>query len=273
MEMTRFEMEDEPHTVKSAKRVLQILEYVKETGRPLSTTDIAVRLNYPISSTAALLKSLANLGYLVFDRNARTYHASVRIGLLGRGSQNDNLNPRLLNAEMERLARTSGQTIILGLRNDIHIQYVRIVAGSTNVRFYLPVGSKQRLVDTTMGQMLLSLDDDRNIDRLVRRANAETEGGRERIDPLRMRAIISAIRSDGYAYSSNGFFKGASILAMPLQPCSSEPALVLGLGGSADDIDHRQAELQEMLAATVRQIARNSADTLPILDPEPMYYA
>lgn len=272
MEANRFELEDESRTVKSAKRVLQILEHIKETRRPLSTTDIAVRLNYPISSTAALLKSLSSLGYLVFDRNARTYQASVRIGLLGGWSQQDNLHPDRLNRAMERLARDSGETIILALRNDIHIQYVRVIAGGTNVRFYLPVGSKQRLVDTTMGQMLLSLDDDRSIDRLVRRANAEVEPGRDRIDPLRMRDIISTIRADGYAYSSNGFFKGASILAMALQPCASEPALVLGLGGGADDIDGRQDEFRTMLQKTVRQI-ESGAERAAEDDSQPAYYA
>lgn len=261
MNNTHLEIEDEPHTVKSARRVLQILEYVKETRSPLSTTDIAVRLNYPISSTAALLKSLANLGYLVFDRNARTYHASVRVSLLGENSHQDKLNLPALNREMDHLAEACGQTVVLALRNDIHIQYVRVVAGSTNLRFYLPVGSKQRLVDTTMGHVLLAQDDDRAIDRLVRRANAETDLGRARIDPVKIRETIATIRETGFAYSNNSFFYGASTLGTALQPCSSEPALVLGLGGNVDDIDPRQDEMKAMLTASVQRII-DSASSL-----------
>jgi IclR helix-turn-helix domain len=46
-------------------------------------TEIARRLNYPPSSTSALLKSLLDLGYLDCDRKARTYVPTARISLVG----------------------------------------------------------------------------------------------------------------------------------------------------------------------------------------------
>ena len=54
----------DPSVVKSAHRVLRIFEYFDEIERPAAMTEIARRLNYPPSSTSALLKSLVELGYL-----------------------------------------------------------------------------------------------------------------------------------------------------------------------------------------------------------------
>ena len=50
-------------TVKSAARVLAILEYFDDLQRPSTVTEIAEELTYPQSSTSALLRSLVSMGY------------------------------------------------------------------------------------------------------------------------------------------------------------------------------------------------------------------
>lgn len=254
-----LEPDSDSSTVKSAKRVLQILELFKEMRRPLSTTDIAVILNYPISSTAALLKSLATLGYLHFDRNSRNYQASLRVGLLGGWSCHGGFAPDMLNRVTDRLAGASGLTVILALRNQIHIQYVRVVAAEARVRYYLPVGSRQRLVDTPMGRALLALDEDAAIDRMVRRANADRGDAQPRIDVAELRAEIRDIRRTGYACSTNGFFEGAGVVAVPMPAAPNEPPLVLGLGGPSEAIRLDRDRLVELVLSSAREI-RESAE-------------
>jgi IclR family transcriptional regulator, KDG regulon repressor len=249
-----FEPEGNSPTVKSAKRVLQILELFKEAHGPLSTTDIATLFNYPISSTAALLKSLATLGYLHFDKLTRTYQASLRVGLLGGWSYGGSFVPDILNRVTERLARQSGHTVVLALRNEIHIQYIRIVASEARVRYCLPVGSRQRLVDTPMGRALLSLDQDAAIDRLVHRANADRSESQPRIDPAELRAQIRQIRRTGYVYSRNDFFNGAGGVAGAVPAPSNEPPLVLGLCGPAVDVERDRQMLIELVLSAAREI-------------------
>jgi hypothetical protein len=69
--------------VKSAGRVLQILEYFDEIQRTANVVEIAEMLKLPQSSTSALLRSLVAMGYLYFDRMARTYVPSCKVALLG----------------------------------------------------------------------------------------------------------------------------------------------------------------------------------------------
>lgn len=256
--------ESESATVKSAKRVLQILELFKEMRRALSTTEIAMELNFPISSTAALLKSLASLGYLHFDRTSRTYQASLRVGLLGGWSHSGGFAPETLTEVTQRLAEQSGQTVIVGLRNENHIQYVSVVSSHARVRYYLPVGSRQRLVDTPMGRVLLSLDEDAAIERLIRRANADRDENQPRVDAAEVRAEIAEMRRLGYAFSSRPFFQGACAIAAPLP--GNEPSLVLGLGGPAEEMESDRERLVDLVLAAARRIsagnydARNASD-------------
>jgi len=253
----RFEPEGDSATVKSAKRVLQILELFKETRRPLSTTDIATLFNYPISSTAALLKSLATLGYLHFDKVTRTYQASLRVGLLGGWSYSGSFAPDILNRVTERLAGQSGRTVVLALRNEIHIQYIRVVASEAQVRYCLPVGSRQRLVDTAMGRALLSLDQDAAIDRLVHRANADRSESQPRVDPALLRAEIRRIRRTGYVHSRDDFFNGVGGVAAAVPTASNEPPLVLGLCGPAEDIERDRQMLIGLVLSAAREIRTN----------------
>jgi IclR family KDG regulon transcriptional repressor len=254
-----FEPEGNSATVKSAKRVLQILELFKEARRPLSTTDIATLFDYPISSTAALLKSLATLGYLHFDRASRTYQASLRVGLLGGWSYSGSFAPDTLNRVTERLARESGHTVVLALRNEIHIQYIRVVASEARVRYCLPVGSRQRLVDSAMGRALLSLDEDAAIDRLVHRANADRSENQRRVDLAELRAEIRQIRGAGFIHAGDGLFgfNGAAGVASAIPAPSNEPPLVLGLGGPAEDIERERRILIERVLAAARDIRPN----------------
>ena len=67
--------------VKSAQRVLDLLEFFADERRPASVGVIAQSLGWPQSSTSVLLKGLAETGY--FDHDGRTglYAPNVRIAL------------------------------------------------------------------------------------------------------------------------------------------------------------------------------------------------
>jgi DNA-binding IclR family transcriptional regulator len=58
--------------VKSAARVMRILEYFDRRKSCANVHAVATALGYPPSSTGALLRSLAATGYLHHDRANRT---------------------------------------------------------------------------------------------------------------------------------------------------------------------------------------------------------
>ena len=69
--------------VKSAIRVLEILEYFDRRHSEATVTDIARELKYPQSSTSILLQNLTGLGYLQRGSTGKTYVPTTRVTLLG----------------------------------------------------------------------------------------------------------------------------------------------------------------------------------------------
>src|SRR5271168_1557563 len=69
--------------VKSSGRTIQILEYFSDVRRDATICEISRALGYPQSSTAALLHTLVRMGYMTFNREARTYKPAGSIVFLG----------------------------------------------------------------------------------------------------------------------------------------------------------------------------------------------
>ena len=69
--------------IKSAARVIEVLELFTTDPRPLSLKEISTRLSYPQSSTTVLMKSLMSLGYLNYDPARRVYFPTLRVTRLG----------------------------------------------------------------------------------------------------------------------------------------------------------------------------------------------
>ena len=59
--------------VKSAGRVLQILEFFDDVRREASVIEICTTLGYPQSSTSALLHSLVVMGFLSYNPATRAW--------------------------------------------------------------------------------------------------------------------------------------------------------------------------------------------------------
>lgn len=251
MRKARDHQSGDAPTIKSARRVLDILEYLKVTRQPISTTDLATSFNWPISSTAALLKSLASLGYLVFDRPTRTYRASVRVGLLGGWSYDDGLDTVRINRLLQRLAVASGVSVHVAARNDVYCQCVEVITNCAQSR--AAVGSKRYLSESTLGLTLLATEDDQAAERILRRINAEQADPQNRLKIARAMERIRAIRARGYAFEPGDQpCDTAWMVRLVSQP--NRQLLAVGLAASQQEMMPRQPAFANLLDSTVREI-------------------
>lgn len=130
-----------PRTVKSAVRVLEVLELFDRLQREASVVEVARELGYPVSSTSMLLSSLMERGYLRHGANQRSYFPTPRVTLLGAW-----VEPRLRpHAEVMRLmaelGEATGETIILAARTRDQAQYLHVVPATTTMRMHVGPGT------------------------------------------------------------------------------------------------------------------------------------
>ena len=88
---------------KTARRVVEVLEFFDEQNRHVTVMDIVRRYNRPQSSTSELLASLVDLGLLYKDPSSRSYTLTPRAAILGSMSQPSLVRDGSLSMLIDRL--------------------------------------------------------------------------------------------------------------------------------------------------------------------------
>lgn len=239
--------------VKSAGRVLQILEFFDEVQREARVGDIAERLGYPQSSTSVLLKSLAQLGYMEYEAKTRTYLPSPRVTLLGSWLAQGPVRDGSLFRLMEELNRETGETVILAVRNGIYAQYIRALQATNAMRLHVPVGSRRLLVWSAAGFALLAHSPEDEIRALVCRTNAEARADQKRIAPRKTLAAVAQARKSGYYFSRGLVTPGAGLIGMPLPEGVGhhDRPLVIGVSGWIEHLEREETRIVRLMRETI----------------------
>ncbi|WP_332747693.1 IclR family transcriptional regulator [Hydrogenophaga sp.] len=244
-----------PATVKSAARALELLEHFRAERVPRSRKDIADALGYPQSSTTALLKSLTVLGYLNYDRVQRVYFPTLRVAALGEwiGPTLLGDNEQLLEA-MRDVHNATGETVSLGLLNDVYMQHVRIIQSTHAMRFYTEEGSMRPVVKSSLGWLLMSTRSQEQIERLVRRSNIVITQPAERVNVAEMVQRILSFKGQSQIYIEGmPFADGATMCALVPVTIHGQP-VVLGLGGSLERVRANRVRYAAVLRRAVASI-------------------
>jgi DNA-binding IclR family transcriptional regulator len=234
-------------TVKSAGRVLEILEYFDDVQQPATVMEVADTLGYPQSSTSALLRSLVALGYLDYDRYKRTYVTSHRVALLGSWVNSDFVSEGSVISLMKELNELTGDTIILATRNGLFVQYIHLIQATSAARLHVTLGTTRPIAASVSGFAMLSTLTDHEIRRIVMRVNAETEDGKPLVKLADVMEHVNHTREKGYAFSCDMVTRGGGMIAAPLPgPMGGQP-LVIGIGGISEVMRAREIELVSVL--------------------------
>jgi len=222
-------------TVKSATRVLELLSFFAEQRRPLTVTEIARGLGYPQSSASALLTSLTKSGYLNYDRYNRQYTPTLRVALLGAWVHDQLFTPKSLSRLVDELQAASGRHVVLGMQNEIYVQYVHLVQPTTiDDSWYLKPGSLRPLCRAAVGKILLSRKADVDVLHLLRRINADEMDPANRVNASKLLAELDCIRRQGYALTDGQVVPGRGVVAVALPTPPSQPPMAIGIGGPSE---------------------------------------
>lgn len=223
-------------TVKSAVRTIQILEFFAEHQEPATILTISNILGYPPSSTAALLKSLAMIGYLHHDLQTRTYFPTMRISLLGAWLQSKFFDNYNVLGMMRNLAREGAASVALAMQMGIHVYYLMFIDGSEHQKGYIRIGSLRPICRAATGKMLLSLMPEKKVRSIALHANAMEAEPTLRVNINELLIDLHECRKRGYSISIGNVTPDYGTVAMLLPtPPYHQPLAVL-IGGPVDDV-------------------------------------
>lgn len=250
--------------VKSAKRVFMILEVFARLQKELSVAEIAQACQFPSSSTSALMRQMAELGYLHYDGGRRTYRPTPRLPLLTDWINNSLFHKDAVLELMQDISDATGETVMLGAENGRHVRYIHDIEGTAPLRLASASGQSRDYANTAIGLALLSTWPRRKVVGYLHRFNAEHEPQRQ-IDVNVLLQKLEKIRSDGYALSIGGRVSSGGALAMLLPRAENQQLLAIGIGGAIQNI----TENAERWIGIMRQHIDRSFSNVRTCDGEP----
>lgn len=243
-------MSSAPH-VKSAQRVLELIEFFAEWRRPASVNEICQSLGYPQSSTSMLMKSLKESGYFDHDPRTGMYVPNIRLSVATGWIQAQMFSEQSLLRLMEMVLARCGHTVMIGQQQGVHVRYLHVLQATRADRFTARNGALRPLLRSASGKMLLTTKTDREMAQLVRRANGLEVDVSLRCELASLRVELGAVRRDGYALSQGTAMPGAAALAILLPVPRDREPMTLSLGGPIHEIDKERLQLVSLLNEAV----------------------
>jgi IclR family transcriptional regulator, KDG regulon repressor len=240
----------------SITRAFEILERFRQVQRPLSLTELVKDFGYPSSSVADILKTLSHGGYVSFDPITRTYFPTTRLGELGDWIMTDLLPHSYPVETLRALRAATGSTVLLGTPNELEVLYLAVLESAQDGRATSGRRTHRPLIKSGVGYALLSIEDDRFIERVYRRSLARGLCTRDELPLKALMQRIDSCRQTGYSFTRDSFNPIAAIVAAPLPLSFHAQRLSIGIGGPAERIAADVPQIGEMLLAHVRPLAQ-----------------
>ncbi|OAN65869.1 hypothetical protein A7X12_14065 [Sphingomonas sp. TDK1] len=249
------EHESDP-VVKSAGRVLKILELFDILRREAPVSEVSSLLHMPQSSTSILLRSMVVLGYLQFNPESRMFKPTTRVALLGSWINGPMISDGRLMQLMERINARTSMSVVLAARNRVWSEYIHVVQSPNPVRLFMVKGSRRPLVRSGTGLALLAGLSDPEIKRIVIRTNDEAGRNGQQVGISTLMEQVVQTRQNGWAFTFDTITKGGGMIAMRLPMLENNEELVLGLAGRTQQL---KDNLEEYLTVMREEIARKLA--------------
>ena len=251
-------------TIKSAERVLHVLEFFDSSRTKATVMEISRQLGYPQSSTSELLRCLVKMGYLNYDRYRRTYEPTARVPLLGAWVQPGLFRHGHLLPMLDEVSRRCGQTVTLSSMVGLDVQYIHVVPAPDAALPSVVQGGSRSLLHSSTGRLFLSYRSDTSVRELVHRLNAEEADPDRRVKLANIVGELKQIRQQGYAAEYGEFDCGFGSISA-LLGCRNLQTLAVSIVGRSDLIQASADSHLAVLRSALRVVARPLATAEPQL--------
>ncbi len=221
----------ESNKAKTARRVIEVLEFFDKQNRRATVMDIARRFSRPQSSTSELLAIMVEMGLLYKDRTSRTFRPTPRAAMLGSAFQPSVVRDGRLSMLIDQLGVETGLGVALIGMVGLKAQIFSWSAGGGLFAVdpqALSGGASIGLHESAAGWLLLSTVSSDRGDAMLRRLRAEAVAERP-FNTVDIREKVRECGQRGFAVGPAGFQAGLDTCSILLPVEMGEGSLALSL--------------------------------------------
>lgn len=201
--------------VKSAKRVFEVLELLKDSRNPLSEKEIGDALNIPPSSLFNLLKSMLEVNYLRKDYQNKYVLGYKLISLGNRAREDLDLYNESLTY-IKRLNEELNETIFLAYPQYNEMIYLTKLDSNRSIRTNAQPGANKPIYSTGLGKACLSMYDSETLDSLFKNVIFEKITSNTVKDYEALKKQLMLFKKQGYAIDDEENEEGLYCIASPI---------------------------------------------------------
>lgn len=203
--------------VKSAARVLDMLDLFTTNTIPLGVSEIARQLGIPKSSSHGLLATLESRGYITRQDDLYVLAPELRFG---KGLVVGPVARLMQMAEpiMRPIADESGESAFVSVltHDRLHIKYVAKAVTSNEVRYDAELTHPRPAYATSSGIVMIAHRPQDEIEDFLDRVSPRQITSRTTTNIKEIRRLIEKARRDGVYESSDNNVVGASGISAPI---------------------------------------------------------
>lgn len=242
--------------VKSAARVLDLLEFLSMQNEPTRFSTIVKALGYPKSSSHSLLNTLVSRGYISRD-SADRYEliAAFRDGFSWVGGFETLLRRHAMPIMTAARDRT-GETLFLCVRGENHdARHLCKVVSTQPIRYDNGEVLAVPAYASVMGRVLLAHAPSDEVDAYFARTHLLPFTPKTLTDEAAIRAVLADIRQRGYGTIEEEFAIGGCGIAAPVRDQSGTVVAVLDIATVTQRFDLRKDEMRECVLEAAAELS------------------
>ncbi|MCH6159321.1 IclR family transcriptional regulator [Streptomyces marispadix] len=262
-------------TIQSLERAAAVLRLLAGGERRLGLSDIASSMELPKGTAHGLLRTLQQEGFVEQDGATGKYQLGAELLRLGTSYLDvHELRSRAL-VWADDLARSSGESVYLGVLHQQGVLIVHHVFRPDNSRQVLEVGAMQPLHSTALGKVLSAFDPVAHSEAVDGERRRFTERTITALDEFE--DVLELTRARGWAADVEETWEGLASIAAPIRDRRRMPVGAVGVTGAVERVCEdvaaaagvvgavppgnasgaaAEVELRPLLVAAVRDCAR-----------------
>ncbi|WP_079132959.1 IclR family transcriptional regulator, partial [Streptomyces abyssalis] len=220
--------------IQSLERAAAVLRLLAGGERRLGLSDIASSMDLPKGTAHGLLRTLQQEGFVEQDEATGKYQLGAELLRLGTSYLDvHELRSRAL-VWADDLARSSGESVYLGVLHQQGVLIVHHVFRPDNSRQVLEVGAMQPLHSTALGKVISAFDPvahSEAVDGERRRFTERTVTSLEDFED-----VLELTRARGWAADVEETWEGLASIAAPIRDRRRMPVGAVGVTGAVERV-------------------------------------
>jgi IclR family transcriptional regulator, KDG regulon repressor len=249
----------EPGSVKSARRVLDILELLAVNRDGMTFLQIADELSLAKSSLHGLLATMLDRHWIFFDPASRQYRTGVRAWEAGQGYRRAADLAVAADRHLHAAGSELGETVQLAILDGVEVVYVAKVESDQPLHLASRVGARLPAYATGLGKVLLAALPAAELQQRLEGTAIQHFTERTVRDVAELEQRLAATRADGVGIDDGEHTEGVFCVAVAVHDESGTVVAAMSCSVPQARVKDRAKELRRL-----SEVLRRHADDLSV---------